>query len=66
MKDKNVTSHINQEEIQYYLKDIRKIKVMTPQREKELAVLMKSDQLSESEKKNIEKELLIGNLRFVI
>ena len=66
MKDKNVTSHINQEEIQYYLKDIRKIKVMTPQREKELAVLMKSDQLSESEKKNSEKELLIGNLRFVI
>ena len=28
---------INQDEIQKYLKDIRKIKVMTPEREKELA-----------------------------
>ena len=37
MKDKNTGIPINQEEIQFYLKDIRKIKVMTPQREKELA-----------------------------
>ena len=37
MKDKNLGSPINQEEIYHYLKDIRKIKVMTPDREKELA-----------------------------
>jgi len=31
MKDKNTGIPINQEEIQYYLKDIRKIKVMSPE-----------------------------------
>ena len=46
MKEKNSGIPINQEEIQQYLKDIRKKKVMTPQREKELAVLMKSGTLS--------------------
>ena len=43
MKEKNSGIPINQEEIQHYLKDIRRIKVMTPDREKELAVKMKSD-----------------------
>jgi len=66
MKDKNTSAPINQEEIQIYLKDIRKIKVMTPEREKELATLMKSGTLSLSERKKIEKELVEGNLRFVI
>lgn len=66
MKDKNTSSPINQEEIQSYLKDIRKIRVMTPEREKELSAQMKSGRLSEPEKKKIEKELLEGNLRFVI
>jgi RNA polymerase primary sigma factor len=66
MKDKNTGIPINQEEIQYYLKDIRKIKVMSPERERELAVKMMSGSITESEKKEIEKELLIGNLRFVI
>ena len=54
MKDKNTSAPINQEEIQIYLKDIRKIKVMTPEREKELATLMKSGTLSLSERKKIE------------
>jgi RNA polymerase primary sigma factor len=66
MKEKNTGAPINQEEIQYYLKDIRKIKVMTPEREKELAELMKSENITEKQKSEIEKELLIGNLRFVI
>lgn len=66
MKDKNTSAPINQEEIQFYLKDIRKIKVMTPERERELAKLMKSGQLSTMDKNKIEKELLEGNLRFVI
>jgi hypothetical protein len=35
MKDKNTGSHINQEEISnFILKDIRRIKVMTADREK--------------------------------
>jgi len=66
MKDKNKGIPINQEEIQNYLKDIRKIKVMTPTREKELSQMMKSGSLSEKEKDNVYKELLEGNLRFVI
>ena len=66
MKDKLSTIPINQEEIATYLKDIRKLKVMTPEREKELAKLMKSDKLSGLERQKIEQELLVGNLRFVI
>ena len=66
MKEKNTGAPINQEEIYHYLKDIRKIKVMTPDREKQLALIMKSEDVSLSEKKKIEKELLEGNLRFVI
>ena len=66
MKDKLSTIPINQEEIATYLKDIRKIKVMTPEREKELAQRILSGDFTLSEKKQIEKELLIGNLRFVI
>jgi RNA polymerase primary sigma factor len=57
---------INQEEITYYLKDIRKIKVMTPDRERQLAERMLSDDVTEDEVKKIHKELLEGNLRFVI
>lgn len=66
MKEKNSGIPINQEEIQSYLKDIRKKKVMTQQREKELAELMKSGALSQSEIDKVNKELLEGNLRFVI
>ena len=66
MKDKSLGPHINQDEIQSYLKDIRKIKVMTPDRERELAKLMKSDDTTISQRKKIEEELLTGNLRFVI
>jgi RNA polymerase primary sigma factor len=57
---------INQEEICHYLKDIRKIKVMTPERERQLAERILSGLTSEEETKEIQKELLEGNLRFVI
>ena len=66
MKEKSSGIPINQEEIQTYLKDIRKIKVMTPERERQLALLMNGDDISESKRKEIQKELLEGNLRFVI
>ncbi len=66
MKDKNLGIPINQEDIQYYLKDIRRIKVMTPDREKELAFKMKTDDTPKLEREKIESELLVGNLRFVI
>lgn len=57
---------LNQEEIQLYLKDIRKIKVMTPERERELSTIMCSDNCTPEQKEQIHKELLQGNLRFVI
>ena len=66
MKEKNSGIPINQEEIQLYLKDIRKIKVMTPDRERELSKMISSGNLTEKELKSINKELLEGNLRFVI
>jgi RNA polymerase primary sigma factor len=66
MKEKNSGIPINQEEIQLYLKDIRKIKVMTPEREKELAKLINSGVLTEKETKKVYQELVEGNLRFVI
>ena len=65
MKEKS-TIPINQEEIASYLKDIRKIRVMTPDRERELAERMMSEDITKSEKDKIQKELLEGNLRFVI
>ena len=66
MREKTNGAPINQDEIYHYLKDIRKIKVMTPDREKELAIIMKSEETSLIEKKRIEEELIQGNLRFVI
>ena len=57
---------INQEEITHYLKDIRKIKVMTPERERQLSERMLSEDITADEVKKIHKELLEGNLRFVI
>ena len=54
MKEKNQGAPINQDEIYHYLKDIRKIKVMTPDREKQLALKMKSDEISDRERRKIE------------
>lgn len=65
MKEKTVIP-INQEEISSYLKDIRKLTVMTPERERELSKRMLSDDVTEQEKNEIKKEILEGNLRFVI
>lgn len=66
MKDRSTGAPINQEEISHYLKDIRKIKVMTAERERELAKKMKSEDTPLSERRKIEQELIEGNLRFVI
>ena len=65
MKEKSVIP-INQEEIASYLKDIRKLTVMTPERERELSERMLSGNISDREKEDIKKEILEGNLRFVI
>jgi len=61
-----MSSPLNQDEIQMYLSDIRKIKVMTPEREKELSEMVCSGNPTELEMEAIHQELLQGNLRFVI
>ena len=54
------------EVIQMYLKDIRGISVMTPERERELAELIISENCTDRERDEIYQEMLEGNLRFVI
>ncbi len=66
MEDVKSSNPLNQDEIQIYLKDIRKLKVMTPDREKFLAERITSNDCTEREKEQIQKEMLEGNLRFVI
>jgi RNA polymerase primary sigma factor len=66
MADIKSSNPLNQDEIQIYLKDIRKLKVMTPDREKILAERIASSDCTEREKEQIQKEMLEGNLRFVI
>lgn len=66
MEDIKSSNPLNQDEIQIYLKEIRKYKVMTPEREKTLSQRITSNDCSETEKEKIYKELLEGNLRFVI
>ena len=55
------TGSINQEEISSYLKDIRKIKVMTAERERELSSRILDGECTEKEKQEIYNELLEGN-----
>ena len=49
MKEKGSAIPINQDEIQLYLKDIRKIKVMTPERERQLSEMVSQGNLTERE-----------------
>ena len=56
MKQKSAIP-INQEEISVYLKDVRKLKVMTPERERVLADKMLSGKISLKEKEEIKKEI---------
>ena len=56
LKQMSSGNPINQDEIQLYLKDIRKIKVMTPEREKELASIIKSEDCTEQQREQIYQE----------
>lgn len=66
IKENNSMYTLNQDEIQMYLKDLRQLDVMTPDREKQLSEIMCSENCTEEQKEKIHKELLEGNLRFVI
>jgi RNA polymerase primary sigma factor len=57
---------INTEEIQNYIKDIRKIKVITHERQDEIFKRLKDEQITKKEKTELLNEMVLGNLRFVI
>lgn len=57
---------INTEELQYYLKDIKKIPVISHERQDEIFKMFREGNLSEEEKQLLKQELVVGNLRFVI
>ena len=57
---------VNTDEIQQYIKDIRKIPVITHERQDEIFELLKSKKTTKKEKDGLLNELVVGNLRFVI
>lgn len=56
----------NSEEIEEYIKDIRKIKVMSHIRQEEIFEMLQNKNITKEEKKKLHDELVLGNLRFVI
>ena len=63
MKKSTVT---NPEEIQHYIKDIKKIPVISHDRQDEIFELLNDKSITKQEKKRLYDELVKGNLRFVI
>jgi RNA polymerase primary sigma factor len=57
---------INTEEIIYYIKDLRKIKVISHERQTEIFTELKRKDLTQKERDFYFNELIVGNLRFVI
>ena len=57
---------INTDEVQYYLKDLKKIPVISHERQDEIFKLLKNKKTTQDEIKNLHVELIIGNLRFVV
>ena len=63
MKKTKIT---NSDEIQEYIKDIRKIKVITHERQEEIFKELQEKSITKEQKKKLYDELVVGNLRFVI
>ena len=57
---------LNQEEIRCYLRDIRKIPVLTKERENEIKQMMLDPNITSSQIAKIRDEIVTSNLRFVI
>jgi RNA polymerase primary sigma factor len=54
------------DELNYYIKDLKKIPVIDPKREYEVFVLLKDKKLSKEVRQKLTDEMVVGNLRFVI
>jgi RNA polymerase primary sigma factor len=57
---------INTDEIQQYIKDIRKIPVISHERQEEIFESLKKKDLTKQQRKKLHDELVVGNLRFVL
>jgi len=57
---------INSEELQYYLKDLRKIPVITHERQGKIFKSLKDPTTSKYHRDKLKTEMVLGNLRFVI
>jgi RNA polymerase primary sigma factor len=57
---------INTDEINQYIKDIRKIPVITHERQDEIFEALRNKKITKEEKKILFDELVVGSLRFVI
>lgn len=57
---------INTDELQNYLKDLKKIPVITHERQDEIFKKLKEKTITKQEKEKLHNELVIGNLRFVV
>lgn len=57
---------VSTEEIQQYIKDIRKIPVISHERQEEIFTQLKNPQITKTDRSRLFDELVVGNLRFVI
>jgi RNA polymerase primary sigma factor len=57
---------VKTEEIQFYIKDLKKIPVITHERENEIFTRLKEEGVSKAERQQLVDEVVKGNLRFVI
>lgn len=57
---------VSTEEIQQYIKDIKRIPVISHERQEEIFNELKNPNISKVEKNRLYNEMVIGNLRFVI
>jgi RNA polymerase primary sigma factor len=59
-------SFLKTDEISFYLKDLKKIPITSNDRLKQIIKELKRENLTDQEKKYLQEELVVGNLRFVI
>lgn len=57
---------INTDELQNYLKDLKKISVITHERQDEIFKRLKDKTITKEERQKLNNELVVGNLRFVV
>ena len=59
-------SFLKTDEIAFYLKDIKKIPITSNDRLKQIIKELKKTNITDKEKRDLQEELVVGNLRFVI